>query len=112
VKSTNDDPIRQFTLLVLFQAQDDHATELVIASSDTNGAAIKYKVGDTWCDMSPPPSHILPDVVDELGKLATFTGGGFPKAGTIDMPFSGIRLRWKIWMASPDAACILNPIQD
>jgi hypothetical protein len=96
--------------LVLFQAQQDHASEMVIAPFEREGVAIKYKVRDTWYDMSPPPSHILPGVLDELRRLAAFTDGPFPKVGTIDVAFSGVRLRWKVWVASPDAPCILTPI--
>ena len=107
-----DDPIQRFTLLVLFQAQEDRATELFIAPSATAGAPIKYKVGGSWYDMSPPPSHILPGVVAELERLAAFSEGAFPKEGTIDVAFSGIRLAWKIRMTSPDDPCILTPIRE
>jgi len=106
-----DDPIQQFTRLVLFQAQQDHATELVVAPIAGERSPIRYKVEDTWYDMSPPPAHVLPGVVSELGRLAVFTRRPFPKEGLIDIAFSGVRLRWVVRMASADSDCILTPIE-
>jgi len=52
-----DEPTQRFTRLVLFQAQQDHAQELIIAAVVSEGSAVRYKVGDTWYDMSPPPAR-------------------------------------------------------
>jgi hypothetical protein len=107
----NDDPIKRFVRLVLFQAQQDHAAELTIAPAIGARPPIRYKVGDTWYDMSPPPADILPDVIAELGRLAAFTKRPFPKEGIIDVPFGRLRLQWVIRMESADADCILTPIE-
>jgi hypothetical protein len=107
----SEDPIKRFTLLLLLQAQQDQAAELTIAPAISGRPPIRYKVGDTWHDMSPPPAHILPGVVAELGRLAAFTKRPFPKEGLIDVPFGGVRLRWVIRMTSADADCILTPIE-
>ena len=107
----SEDPIKRFTLLVLFQAQQDHATELTIAPASAGRPPIRYKLGSTWYDLSRPPAHILPDVVAELGRLAAFTKRPFPKEGLIDVPYSGVRLRWVIRRASADADCILTPVE-
>ena len=107
----NEDPVKRFTLLLLFQAQQDHATELAIAPGGGERPAIRYKVGDAWHDLSPPPSHVPPGVVAELGRLASFTRRPFPKEGLIDVHYSGIRLLWVIRMASADAECILTPVE-
>jgi hypothetical protein len=93
----------------LFQAQADHASELLVAISA--GGGIKYKVESNWYDLSPPPSHILPGVVAELGNLAGFGEEAFPKEGRIDVAYSGVRLQWNIRMASADAPCVLTPIR-
>jgi len=106
----NHDPIERFTLLVLWQAQQDRATELVVAPTDSERAAIRYKVEGTWHDMSPPPSHILPEVVAELGRLANLPEGAFPKEGTIDIAYFTGRVRWRIQMASAEGECVLTPI--
>src|SRR5689334_22557899 len=106
----SDDPIKRFTLLMLFQAQQDRATELMIGPAGGPGRApIRYKVGGTWHDWSPPPEHILPGVVAELGRLAALTDGPFPRQGLIDMPLGALRLRWTLRMASAHADCILTP---
>jgi len=103
----NDDPIKKFVLLVLFQAQQDHATELVISSAIGESAPIKYKVDGAWYDMSPPPSHILPDVVAELGRMASLSEG--LNKGLIDTDFSGVRLRWDATAVSGGSGFILKP---
>ncbi len=46
-----------------------------------------------------------------FGRLAAFTKRTFPKEGLIDVPYSGVRLRWVIRMTSADADCILSPIE-
>jgi type II secretory ATPase GspE/PulE/Tfp pilus assembly ATPase PilB-like protein len=103
----NDDPIKRFVLLVLFQAQQDHATELVISSAIGESAPVKYKVDGTWYDMSAPPPHILPDVVAELGRMARLSEG--VNKGLIDTDFSGVRLRWSATAASGGSGYILKP---
>ena len=108
----SDDPTKRFTLLVLVQAWQDNATELVIASSAGGGARIRYRVAGSLYEMSPPPSHVIPGVVAELGRLAGIPEGAFPKEGTVDVEFSGVRLEWKMRMVSPAADCILTPIRE
>ena len=107
----NEEPIRRFILLVLWQAQQDHATELTVGPASRGRPAIRYKVGGTWYDLSPPPVHIMPDVVAELGRLAAFTNRPFPKEGLIDVPYGGVRLRWVIRVTSADADCVLTSIE-
>ena len=107
----DDEPVKRFTRLVLLQAQRDHATELVIAPAMLERPPIRYKVAGDWYDMSPPPAHVLSGVVAELERLAAFTRRPFPKEGLIDIAYSGVRLRWVIRMTSPDADCILTPIE-
>jgi hypothetical protein len=106
-----EEPIKRFILLVLFQAQQDHAAELTVGPGRSGRPAIRYKVGDTWHEMSPPPAHIMPDVVTELGRLAGFSGRPFPKEALIDVRFGGLRLRWVIRATSADADCVLTPIE-
>lgn len=107
----NEGPVKRYTLLVLFQAQQDHATELTIGPVSGIHAAIRYKVGDTWYDMSPPPASILPEVVTEVERLAAITNRPCPKDGLIDLAFGGTRLRWQVRMTSANADCVLTPIE-
>jgi len=107
----DDDPIKRFIRLVLLQAQQDHATELTIAPASGARPPIRYRVGDTWYDLSPPPAHILPDVIAELGRMAEFSKRPFPKEGIIDVPLGSLRLHWVIRMKSVDAGCILTRIE-
>ena len=67
--------------------------------------------GGQWHDMSPPPAHIPPGVVTELDRLAAFAKRPFPKEGLIDVPYSGVRLRWVIRRTSADADCVLTPVE-
>jgi type II secretory ATPase GspE/PulE/Tfp pilus assembly ATPase PilB-like protein len=103
-----DDPINRFVLLVLFQAQQDRATELIFAPASVDSAPIRYKVDGTWYDLSPPPASILPDVMNELGRLAKLTNGA--KEGEICATFSNARLRWRITVSGAEAGFLLTPI--
>ena len=106
----SEDPITRFTLLLLFQAQQDHATELTIPAPGGEPAPIRYKVRDQWYDLSPPPENILPSVVATLAEMAGLTDKPFPREGLIDVPFGGRHLRYALRMASADAECVLAPI--
>ena len=104
----NNKPIQQMALLILFQAQQDQASELVIASSLAADSPVRCKVGNAWHDFAPPPAHIMPNLVAELGRLASLPDGPFPKEGIINVPFAGVQLSWKLRMASAES-CELTP---
>ena len=106
------DPIKRFVLLILFQAWQDSATELVVTSSAGEGMRIRYRVDSNLYEMSPPPPQITADVVAEIMRLARFPDGAFPKEGNIDVEFPGVHFKWKIRMTSSDADIILTPIRD
>jgi hypothetical protein len=103
------DVVRRFTVLVLLQAQADRASELVIDCSPEITPRIKYKVHKTWYDLSPPPPHIIPQVLNELASLAGLQGEAFPAEGKIDIPLSGTQLRWKVQLSNTDAHCFPIP---
>ena len=107
----SEEPINRFTLLLLFQADQDHATELKIPPASGPPTPIRYKVRDHWYDLSPPPEHILPGVVSVLGELAGLNDKPFPREGLIDVPFGGRHLRWAIRMESADAECVLTKVE-
>ncbi len=107
----SEEPITRFTLLVLLQAQQDHATELTIPPAGGPAAPIRYKVRGQWYDLSPPPEHILPGVIAVLGELSGLNDKPFPWEGLIDVPYGGRHLRWIIRMASADAECVLTPVE-
>jgi len=96
-----------------FQAQQDQATELVIGAAPASGdTPIKYKVEETWYDLSPFPSHIRPDVISELVRMAKFHASQIPGEGVLDESFGDIRLRWIVAMMSADGECMLVRVQD
>jgi hypothetical protein len=101
--------VRRFTVLVLLQAQADHASELVINCSPEITPRIRYKVDETWYDLSPPPPHIIPQVLTELAGLAGLQGEAFPAEGKIDIPLSGTHLRWKVQLSNTEARCVPIP---
>jgi hypothetical protein len=103
-----EEPIKRFVSILLFQAQQDRATELVIATAGVESKPIRYEVDGTWYDLAPPPAHILPAVEVELRRLAKMAEGA--KEGVIEVPFSRFRLNWKITMADEPGKYVLRPI--
>lgn len=112
-ESGHDSVVRRFIHLVLLQAQQDHATELVIGPAPTSGETpIRYKFEDKWYDLSRFPSHIRRDVLAELARMAKFPVGQLPNEGVLDETFGNIRLRWVVVMTSADEECTLVRVQD
>lgn len=107
----SEDAIKRTTKVILFQAQQDHATELVVRSSPGTGAAVRYKVAEKWHDWKSPPPELALAIIAEIGKLADFTKRPCPKEGLIDVPYSGIRLLWVAKMASAEGDCVLSPVE-
>ena len=107
----SDNVIERTTKLILFQAQQDRATELVVRSSPGTEAAVRYRVAETWHDWTGPSPELAPEIIGQIGKLAAFTKRPCPKEGLIDVPYSGVRLLWVVRMASTDGDCILSPVE-
>ena len=105
-----DVPVQRFVLLVLFQAQEDGATELKIAPNNSAGPAISYQVNGKWHNWAPNPAHILSEAINELLCLAGIEDSPFPKEGLINARCGGHRLDWKIKISSPGDACVLTPV--
>ena len=112
-ESGHNSPVRRFIHLLLFQAQRDNATELIIGAAAPSGnTPIRYKVEDKWYDLSPFPSHVRPDVIAEFARMAKFHTGHIPGEGVLDESFGDLRLRWIVAMTSTDGACRLVRVQD
>lgn len=107
-----EDAIRRFIWLVLSQAHQDRATELVIATAGGAGASIKFKIDGTWHDMSPVPSHIRSGVVTQFERMAQMPEGLFPKEGIIVVTVEGAQLKWRVRITSADTDCVITAIQD
>ena len=105
-----DAPIRRFTLLLLHQAQNDRATEVVLGPPHQGTIPIRYRVEGKSYDVSPPPAQIVPDVLAEIARLTGSPDGVYPMDGNIDVDFSGARLRWRVRMEAADGKCVLTPI--
>jgi len=111
-ESGHDSAVRRFIHFVLFQAQQGYATELVIGATPPSGdTPIRYQVEGTWYDLSPFPSHIRPDVIAELARMAGFPVGQFPNEGVLDATFGDVQLRWTVGMTSADGECMLARVQ-
>ena len=103
-------PIRRFITLVLMQAEQDCATELVIGVEPEGGegTAIKYKVEGCWYDMSPFPSGIRARVVSELGRMAGWRKDQYPQDGVLSVAFAETKLLWRVRIATQSAECVLT----
>jgi hypothetical protein len=112
-ESKPDEAIGRFIILLLFQAQKDKATELVIGVASPGGKTpLRYKAEEAWHDMPPFPSHIRPAVISEIARMANFPAGQIPGQGALDVSFGKVRLRWIVAMTRPDGECMLARVQD
>ena len=112
-EAKHDEAVRRFIHLLLLQAYQDQATELVIGkASPSGGTPIRYKVEETWHDLSPFPSHIRPAVMSELERMAHFQAGQFPDGGVLEVTFGEVRSRWIVMMTSTDEECMLVRVHD
>jgi hypothetical protein len=105
-----EDAVHRFIMLLLFQAQQDCATELVIGPATRKGTPIKYKVEDAWHEMGPFPSRIRPAVVAELARMAAFPEGAFPKEGPLYGVLGSVVLQWKVRITDAEGDCVLTPV--
>lgn len=103
-------PITRFILLVLWQAHEDRATDLVLGvpHADGSGTPFRYRVDGGWYDMSPFPTHLRPSVVGELERMAGLSQD--VREGILDRTVGGVRLRWRVQMTTPEAECMLTPV--
>jgi hypothetical protein len=100
--------VHRFVLLLLFQAEQDYATELVIGPATDKGTPIRCKIEGTWCEMHPFPSRIRPAVVAELGRMAGLAEGLFPKEGLMSEAFGSVLLQWRVRIAAAEGDCDLT----
>ena len=110
--SNSDEPIRRFIHLLLFQAQQDRATELVIGIASGAGTPMRYKVENTWRDVAPFPAHIRPGIISELARMANFPAGQISGEGVLDKSLGSKRLKWLVKITSAEDDCILTRIHD
>jgi type II secretory ATPase GspE/PulE/Tfp pilus assembly ATPase PilB-like protein len=107
-KSKRDEAVCRFIRLVLFQAQQDQATEVIVGiASPSEGVPIRYKIEGAWHEMATFPAHIRPDVASELARMAKFHAGQIPGEGVLDERFGDVRLLWVVATMNADGECTL-----
>ncbi|MGA2557343.1 MAG: hypothetical protein ABSG04_13820 [Verrucomicrobiota bacterium] len=109
-----DAAVERFIHLLLAQAFDDQATELVLggdADADGISVPIRYKVGGVWHNMNPFPQSVRQHVVDRLWQMAGLSAeGGYPKQAVFEAGLSGRQVEWRLEMKSIDSAMVLTPV--
>ena len=100
-----EEAIRRLIRAILFEAQKECATELVIGPATHKGTPIRYKVKDTWHEMHPFPSRIRPAVVAELGRMAEFPEGSFPKEGLLSEVSESVLVQWRVRITEAEGDC-------
>jgi hypothetical protein len=104
---------QNFLRLILFQAKQDGATEVVIGAIQPKQALpIRYKVKDSWHELAPAPPHLRPGLISEILQMAKMPVGQFPNEGVLDITLGDVRSKWTVKMTSMDAECTLTRILD
>jgi type II secretory ATPase GspE/PulE/Tfp pilus assembly ATPase PilB-like protein len=102
----SEKPITRFVLLILFQAQQDGATEITFTRA-SDPPAIRYKVDGAWYEFATPPLQVAADAMIELRRLANLTEGA--TKSIIDTSYSGTTLRWNVAVADVEDTFVLTP---
>src|SRR5262249_25540449 len=90
--------VRKFLVLILWQAQEDEAEELVIGEPNLQQVQIRYRVDGHGYEMAPIPEEIR-DAVHQVGiEMAGHSGPAqFPWQGKIDLDvLAGLHLSWSV----------------
>jgi hypothetical protein len=106
-------PIERFLSLLLWQAQQDRATELVIGvpASAQSGTPIRYRVQGTWFNFSPPPAQLHAALIAELSRVAGFSQNDrYPKMGVVNLPSFTGPLKWNLLINQPGGECSLRSL--
>lgn len=108
-KYADNEIYRQIIRTILFQAQQDRATEVVIGKISADGKTpVAYKVENVWHEIPPFPSEIRPNVISQLARMAGFPAGQTQGEGVLKFR----RLRWTVQITDADAACRLVSMRD
>jgi hypothetical protein len=108
-KRRGRDPVEVFVRVMLIQAHDHGATELVIGSALAPDTTITEKVDGTDYHVSGLPSDFRSKVLTAITDMAALPTEPFPKEGTIVLHLQTKRLIWKVRMSSPDGDIVLTP---
>jgi hypothetical protein len=110
-KRRGEDPVRIFLRLMLMQAHDHGATEVVIASTLAPGSTITEKVGGAAYHVSALPPDFRSRMLNELVGMAALPDGPFPKQGEILVRLETTQMRWKVSMSSSEGEVVLTPFE-
>ena len=100
--------------LLLWQAQQDRATELIIGLPVANetGTPIRYKVDGAWVEFASPPADFRVGLASELVRLAALSvNDRYPKEGILDLlAFTG-PLKWSILIPKSGGEILLRRLR-
>jgi hypothetical protein len=111
-KRRGDSPGRIFVRLMLMQAHEHHATQLVIGSAVVPESTITEKIGSAFYHVSALPSDFRTSVVEEVARMAALPNGVFPREGQILIRLETTQLRWRVRQSSADADIVLTPMEE
>jgi hypothetical protein len=78
---------------------------LIIGPASREGTPIRFKVESGWHEMRPFPSQMRPALVAELGRMARFPEGAFPKEGSLSVEFWNVLLKWRVRITDAEGDC-------
>jgi len=107
------EPVRKYVVLVLWQAQQDRADEVLIGQAIPNqGVPIRYLVAGSWYDIEPFPEHLRGQVVQTAIEMSERASSiPYPWQGAIDLHVSeDIQLCWSVQLPAPDADLLFRPL--
>lgn len=117
--NAQSDPLRKYAQewvhSNLLQSRERRATELSIgpdSDEDRTDCTVTERIDGRRHYVTTVPPDFRSLLVEELLRMAAFTGDQFPGVGLLSLQVRRKRLMWRIDMETPVSQCVLTPLPE
>ena len=113
VRGTGD-PVAVFIRETLLQAEGVGASEVLIGAPmiHEGECTITQRINGHWHHVSTVSADFRFSILAALLRMADSAQANFPSQGVATLKLKRRQLKWRIQIESPDADCILTPVEE